>query len=82
MTEKASTAAAEWTCAGRVLPLNSRRLMAAIIKRIARALELLESAALEDVRQMVDGRLTERGEEPKSMQVALIDTDVGVVIEL
>jgi hypothetical protein len=82
MTEEASTAAAEWTRAGRVLPLNSRRLTAAIIKRIARALELPESAALDDVRQMVDGTPTERGEEPKSVQVALIDTDGGVVIEL
>ena len=51
-------------------------------QRIARALELPESAALDDVRQMVDGRLTERGEEPKSVQVALIHTDGGVVIEL
>ena len=48
----------------------------------ARALELPESAALDDVRQMVDGKLIERGEEPKSVQVALIDMDEGVVIKL
>ena len=82
MTEKASTAVAERIRAGHVLPLSSRRLTAAIIKQIARALELPESAALDDVRQMVDGKLIERGKEPKSVQVGLMDTDEGVVIEL
>ena len=82
MADEASIAVTEKTRAGRVLPLNSRRLTAVIVKRIAKALELPDSAALDDLRQMVDGKLSERGEEPKSVQVALIDTERGVVIEL
>ena len=82
MADEASIVATEKTRAGRVLPLNSRRLTAVIVKRIAKALELPDSAALDDLRQMVDGKLSEQGEEPRSVQVALIDTERGVVIEL
>ena len=47
--------------AGQVLTLNSRRLTATEMKRVAKALELLTSAVLEDLRQMIDGKLSEQG---------------------
>ena len=78
--------------AGRVTTLNSRRLTGAVIKRVARALELPTAAALEDIRQMIDGKLSEQGRDPRDVQViqteveAETDTDTdavgGVAIEL
>ena len=78
--------------AGRVTTLNSRRLTGAVIKRVARALELPTAAALEDIRQMIDGKLSEQGRDPRDVQViqteveAEADTDTdavgGVAIEL
>ena len=74
MADEASIAATKKIRAWHILPLNSRRLTAVFVKRIAKALVLPDSAALDDLLQMVDGKLSE--------QVALIDTGRGVVIEL
>ena len=71
--------------AGRVTTLNSRRLTGAVIKRVARALELPTAAALEDIRQMIDGKLSEQGRDPRDVQViqteveAEADTDTDAV---
>ena len=84
MADQASEAVAERARVGRPLPLNSRRLTANIVNRIAKALELphSRSASLDDMKQMVEGTLTERGEEPRNVQVALVEGVEGVVIEL
>ena len=84
MADQASEAVAERARVGRPLPLNSRRLTATIVNRIVKALELphSRSASLDDMKQMVEGTLTERGEEPRNVQVALVEGVEGVVIEL
>ena len=70
------------TRAERVLTLNSRRLTATVLRRIARALELPTSAAPDDLRQLIDGALSEREEDPRSVQVAQLENEEGVAIEL
>ena len=53
------------------LPLNSRHLTAAQIKRLGRALELPTSASVEEVRQMIDGKLKDRERQPFDVQVII-----------
>ena len=56
------------------IPLNSKRLAAIHLKRLAKALSLAMSAATEEVRQMVEGKLAEQGREPLNVQVVLKTT--------
>jgi len=51
------------------LPLNSKRLTAINLKCIAQALELPTSSSLDEIRTLVDGKLTELGREPRNIQV-------------
>ena len=53
------------------IPLTSKRLTAAHLKRLATALGISTMAAGDKVRQMVEGRLVEQGREPRNMQVVL-----------
>ena len=53
------------------LPLNSRRLTAAQIKRLGRALDLPTSASVEEVRQMIDGKLETLERHPNDVQVVI-----------
>lgn len=46
------------------IPLNSKCLTAAHLKRLAMALEVPTTAASDEVRQMVEGKLVEQGREP------------------
>ena len=85
MAEKAGTASRTETArAGRVArtTLNSRRLTAVVLKRVVKVLGLPTAAALDDLRQMIDGKLVEDGEDPMSVQVVQIETEEGVTIEL
>ena len=63
-------------------PLNSKRLTARIMARIARSLELPTAASLADTRQMVEGRLAERGHEPQNVEVLLMELERGTTIYL
>ena len=63
-------------------PLNSRRLTASVVGRIAKALGLAISASLEDTRQVVGGKIEEMGRQPRNVQVELSETEGGVVISL
>ena len=66
---------------GRTLPLNSARLTAPIVARIAEGLQLPHSASLEETRQLIEGKLS--GErEPRNVQVDLLDAAFGVTIRL
>ena len=72
MAEKAGTASRTETArAGRVArcTLNLRRLTAVVLKRVAKALGLPTAAALDDLRQMIDGKLVEDGEDLMSVEV-------------
>ena len=53
------------------IPLNSRRLTAGHLKRLARALDVPTTATGDDIRQMVEGKLAEAGREPRNVQVVL-----------
>ena len=65
-----------------VFPLNSRRLTAVLLRRIAKKLQLPTTAALEELRQMVEGKLADEGEDPMDIQVVVKDTETGTMIEL
>ena len=53
------------------IPLNSRRLTAGHLKRLARALDVPTMAAGAEIRQMVEGKLVDAGREPRNVQVVL-----------
>jgi len=52
-----------------LLPLNSKRLMTNSLKHIAQALELPTTSSSDEIRTLVNGRLTELGREPRNTQV-------------
>ena len=58
------------------LPLNSKRLTASQLKRLAAALEVPTTAAADEVRQMIEGKLAEGGREPPNVQVAQDDAGI------
>lgn len=61
-------------------PLNSTRLTASVVSRIAAALRL-PKASLADSRQMIDGSLAEE-REPQNVQVELVAGEGGSTIRL
>ena len=57
---------------GRMVPLNSRRLTAAHLKRIAEALELPVTGATDQLHQLIEGKLeSARHKEAANAQVIL-----------
>ena len=65
MVELATTQA--HTC----VPLNSRRLSAYNLKRIAQALDVPSTSSADKIRVLVDGKLTELNNEPRNVRVWL-----------
>ena len=61
-------------------PLNSRRLTTQVMHRIAAALGL-PRASRDDVRQMVEGHLSE-DRLPQNVQVDIVESEVGTTIRL
>ena len=53
------------------VPLNSRRLKAGHLRRIAAALDMPIAASADELRQMIDGNLTEEGKDTPNVQVVL-----------
>ena len=51
--------------------MNSKRLGAAYLHRIAAELGLPTTAPLKDVRQMIDGKLLEESKEPRNVQITV-----------
>ena len=60
------------------LPLNSKRLTACNLKRIARALDVPTTSSAAEVRTLVYGKLIELGKEPRNTQVKLHESSVIV----
>ena len=52
-------------------PLNSRRINAAYLHEIAAELGLPTSAALDEIRQMIEGKLLEESRDPMNVQVVV-----------
>ena len=63
----------------RNFPLNSGRLTARVVRRIAEELELNISAWLEDTRQIVGGKIEDRTKTANE-RVDLAETENGVVM--
>ena len=59
------------------LPLNSRRLTGATIKRIAQALDVPITASTAEILQMVEAKLSDVGREPRNVQVLLGGAEPG-----
>ena len=54
------------------LPLNSKRLTTNHLRRLASELEVPTTASPDEIRQMIDGKLTEAGREVLNVQVVLV----------
>ena len=59
--------------------LNSWQHTGAVIKCIARALELPTTAALENTHQMINGKLSETSKDPMDVQVVQTETEMELV---
>ena len=66
----------------RTYPLNSRRLTADIVGRLAVALDLPTAGSLEETRLMLEGNLLEREREPRNIQVVIKETAEGSMLSL
>ena len=66
------------------LPLNSKRFKVAWLKCLATSWGLAVSAPLEDTRCALEGSITERGHEPRNVQVVVTPGlyDNGVLLQL
>jgi len=74
---------------GKALPLNSKCLTTAQLQRIARGLEVHTTARGDELHQMVEGKLTEMGKEPRNVQVIIsgakrlsLRDDNGIFLEV
>ena len=56
---------------GRAFTLNSRRLGAVYVKEIAKGMGLPTKAAGDELRQLIEGHLSEEGREPPNVQVII-----------
>jgi hypothetical protein len=76
-TESDGASTKESAVRSKVLPLNSRRLMAALLRMIAHAMSLPTSAPADELRQLIDGKLIAMGKEPRNVQVLVMGTERG-----
>ena len=60
---------------GDMYPLSSRRLRTVWIRQVAEAMELLTRALLEEVRQMIEGKLVQQQYQPQNVQVVVQGKD-------
>ena len=58
------------------LPLNSRRLKAEQLRRLAAVLDVPTTASADELRQMIDGKLTGEGKVTQNIQVVFEGTDL------
>ena len=61
---------------GKRLPLNSRRLTAAHLKRIATAMELPVTGSADQLRQLIEGKLQTEGHETTNILVVVEETSL------
>ena len=69
-------------CTKKTLPLNSGRLTAGVMGMLAKELGLSVLATLENMRQIVSGKIEAAGREPRNVRVELTDSERGVIISL
>ena len=61
----------------KVFPLNSRRLTRQYVVSIAKAMGLPTKGSVEEIRLIVEGSLTEMGQEPRNVQVNVTEDESG-----
>ena len=61
----------------KVFPLNSRRLTSQYVVSIAKAMGLPTKGSVEEIRLIVEGSLTEMGQEPRNVQVNVTEDESG-----
>lgn len=66
----------------RTVTLNSKRLTASRLKQLAGALGIPRAASSEDLRAMIEGKLTDDGRDPLRIQVVLRTVERGVHMTL
>ena len=76
MTER-SALEGEGLPMGRVLPLNSRHLLAAHVKALAEQLGLPTTASGVEMRQLIEGNLEALGHDPRNVQVIVQEGEDG-----
>ena len=62
---------------GRVLPMNSKRLLTVHLKAIAEHMGLPTRASADEIRQLIEGKLAEEGREPRNVQVVVRESAEG-----
>ena len=63
-------------------PLNSRRISATYLHRIAKELGLPTTAGLEELRVMIDEKLRQENHEPRNVQVGVGQAESGALLWL
>lgn len=66
----------------RPLPLNSKQLSAALLRRMTKGLELPVTAALDETRVLIEGKPNEIGHPSGGVQMVLEDTERSTCIQL
>ena len=59
-------------------PLSSRRMKVAYLRKIAEGLEL----PVDDLRQMIDGKLCDMDHQPSNVQVSVKESTLGEIVQL
>ena len=67
---------------GRPLPLNSKKLTGALLKQLARGLDIPTGASGDELRQLIDGKLGDMGHDPRNTQALLQEAENGVSVSL
>ena len=68
--------------ASRPLPLNSKKITVAMLKQLARGLEVPTTSGGDELRQLVEGKLGDMGHEPRNTQLSVVTRENGVTLTL
>ena len=60
---------------GRTVPLNSQQVIAPILQCVVAGQGLSTAASMEELRQMIDGKLLKQGSEYRDVQIVITETD-------
>ena len=65
-----------------MLPLNLKRLTTDLLEQLARAMNVPTAASVDDLRQLISGKLEEMDKEPMNVQVVLKEAGRGTCLRL
>ena len=70
------------TTASRPLPFNSKKITGAMMKQLARGLEIPATGGGAELRLLVEGKLVKLGREPRNIQLSVVTRENGVTLSL